>query len=416
MAKGDGSIIARGRGLWEVQISFGKDPATGKYRKVSRNVRGTKADARKVRDALRQERDGGLSVDAAKTSLGEFLNDWVENRKESNELAHATISNYERYVRTWISPFLGSVVVKDLKPLTVETWHRDARKAGATPRTLQAAHKVLKMALKDAVRYGLALTNPCEMVKTPKAEERKRGYLEPDEVRRMLDVLDKQAETGFTMAVRLGLATGARRGEVLGLQWRDIDFEACSVSIVRSLAQVDGAKNSGLPAKQLKSTKTENGKRRVAIDEGTARRLTMWKDQQREELEKLGVRQRQDTPVCCSLCGSEFDGVRAFAGKTLDPQAFSSAFRKFCEAHGFKSTTGKTLCFHELRHTQATLLLSYGEDVVSVSGRLGHASPSITTDMYGHAMPERDRDCASMMGSVFSSRQETGRIIKLKTA
>lgn len=416
MAKGDGSIIARSRGLWEVQLSLGKDPATGKYRKVSRMVKGTKADARKVRDELRQEYDGGLTADAAKTTVGAFMSEWIKNRRESGELAHATISNYERYVRVWIAPYLGNVAVKDLKPFTVEAWHREARKAGATPRTLQAAHKVLKMALKDAVRYGLTLTNPCESVKTPKAEERKRGYLVPDEVRRMLTVLDSMEETGFTMAVRLGLATGARRGEVLGLQWRDVDFAVRSVSIARSLAQVDGAKKNGLPAKQLKSTKTESGKRKVAIDDGTASCLAEWKEHQRKELEGMGIRQQPDTPVCCSLNGSEFDGAKAFAGKTLDPQAFSTAFRKFCEAHGFCSTTGRTLCFHELRHTQATLLLSHGEDVVSVSGRLGHASPSITTDMYAHAMPERDRDCASVMGDVFAPQVKQGRIIKLKTA
>ena len=130
----------------------------------------------------------------------------------------------------------------------------------------------------------------------------------------------------------------------------------------------------------------------------------------------MGIRQQPDTPVCCSLYGSEFDGAKTFAGKTLDPQAFSTAFRKFCEAHRFCSTTGRTLCFHELRHTQATLLLSHGEDVVNVSGRLGHASPSITTDMYAHAMPERDRDCASVMGDVFAPQIKQGRIIKLKTA
>ena len=414
--KGDGSIRNVGRNKWRVTVDFGKNPVTKKRDRPSRVVNGTKADARKVRDQLRREHENGLTVEAMATTTGGFLNEWMENRKASGELTHSTISNYERYIRVWITPYLGSVLVKELKPFTIETWHREAKKDGASPRTVQAAHKVLKQALKSAVRYGLALSNPCDYVKTPKAEERKRGYLVPSEARRMLEVLDSMQDSGVTIAVRLGLATGARRGEVLGLFWRNVDFEGRAVRITQSLAQVDGARKAGAAAKELKTTKTESGKRRIAVDEDTLHHLRSWKTAQADELARMGIVQTKDTPVCCSLYDATFSGVKAFAGQTLDPQSFSGAFARFCDEHGFYSTTGKRLCFHELRHTQATLLISNGEDMVSVSGRMGHSSPSITSDMYGHAMPEKDRECADLIGNIFKASSGKARIIEVKTA
>lgn len=413
MSKGDGSIIQRSRGVWEVQISLGRDPATGKYRRVSRTVRGSKADARRVRDQLRSEHESGLRLDAEQMDLAAYLDDWIGNREASGELAHATIENYRRYIRTWIDPFLGKSLLRDIRPYAVESWHREARKAGATPRTLQAAHKVLKQALRDATRNELTLSNPCDAVKTPKAEARKRGYLEVGELRRMLAVLDAEGESAFSIAVRLGISTGARRGEVLGLTWEHVDFKGKTISIVQSLSQYDGARKAGKPAKEIKQPKTQSGKRRVSLDDDVLAHLSKWKAIQAGELLKNGIRQSGSTPVCCSLYDARICGVAVFAGGYLDPQGFSSKFSKFCEEHGFYSTTGKRLCFHELRHTQATLLLSNGEDLISVAGRMGHASPSITSDMYAHAMPEKDRECADLIGNITKNRA-TARMVEFK--
>lgn len=401
MAKGDGSITQRGKGVWEVAVSFGKDPVTGKYRRISKTVHGTKRDAAKVRNQIRREQESGISAKAMKTITGDFLAEWIENRRASGELAHATITNYERYVRTWISPYLGAVPLHELKPYTIESWHRKAREDGASPRSIQAAHKVLKQALKAAVRYELLNSNPCDRVSTPKAEERKRGYLDPSELHRMLEILDSMQEDAFTVAVRLGIATGVRRGEALGLDWAHVDFARGQIIIEQALTQVDGAKAAGLKAKQLGGTKTENGKRRIAVDAQTIGRLKAWKRMQAVQLMQIKVRQAETTPVCCSLYKAKgSDGVPTYAGGSLDPQGFTSKFAAFCDKHGFRSTAGRRLCFHELRHTQATLLLSEGEDVISVAGRLGHASPSITTDMYAHAMPEKDRECADVIGRI----------------
>lgn len=388
---------------WECAISLGKNKRTGKYEKTRIYITGSKADARKALNAKIAELENGVSIYADKVTFSQFMDEYIENRKANNELSGATITNYENYIDHWITPFIGQYIVRDIKPIIVERWHRDAREAGASGRTIQAAHKLAKMAFKKAVRDGLPLSNPFDLVDTPKAESKKRGYLEPSEVGRMLSILSNEEKTGFNTAIILGLATGARRGEVLGLTWENVDLENGVIRIVQSLVQVDGARKNGVSAKKIKAPKTESGKRSISLDPFTLEWLTEWKRQQKNELKALKVIQTQKTPVCCSLYDSKFNGVAVFAGGMLDPQTFSSQFHRFCSEHGFYSTTGKVLCFHELRHTQATFLLSHGEDVISVSARMGHASPSITSDMYAHAMPERDKECAAVIGEIFES-------------
>lgn len=386
---------------WKCTISLGKNKATGKYDRVQFYVVGTKTDAKKAISSKIAELENGVSIDADKVTFAQFMNEYIENRKANDELSGATITNYENYIDHWITPFIGQYIVRDIKPIIVERWHRDAREAGASGRTIQAAHKLAKMAFKKAVRDGLALSNPFDLVDTPKAEGKKRGYLVPSEVGRMLSILSSEEKTGFNTAIILGLATGARRGEVLGLTWENVDLQNGTIRIVQSLVQVDGARKNGVSAKKIKAPKTESGKRSISLDPFTLEWLTEWKRQQKDELKGLKVIQTQKTPVCCSLYDSKFNGVAVFAGGMLDPQTFSSQFHRFCSEHGFYSTTGKVLCFHELRHTQATFLLSHGEDVISVSARMGHASPSITSDMYAHAMPERDKECAAVIGEIF---------------
>ncbi len=219
----------------------------------------------------------------------------------------------------------------------------------------------------------------------------------------MLNVLDEEEGfSGFSAAVRIGFAIGARRGEVLALTWNDIDFKAETVSITKSLVRVCEARKAGVPPQTVKAPKTENSNRTVTIDRATLRWLREWKREQKSELCALGVVQVPKTPVCCSTSGRRFGGVAALAGGTLNLSSFRNQFSKFCERHQFKDSLGKRPCFHELRHTQATYLLANGEDVISVSARLGHASPSITSDMYAHAMPQRDVECAGAIGALLT--------------
>lgn len=186
------------------------------------------------------------------------------------------------------------------------------------------------------------------------------------------------------MAVRIAIATGMRRGEVLGLMWKDIHFgDVCELHVRRAYT----------PALKLKEPKTKSGFRTIAIDSVTAERLKAWKILQAECLDTLGeaLAQTEDTPVCCSNIGGLYD-----------PEYFYGWWNSFRKQAGFPK-----LRFHELRHTQATQLLANGVDVKMVQTRLGHANASITLNWYAHAVPENDRKAAQLIGDLFSSNSQT---------
>lgn len=292
----------------------------GMKRPKHKRFRGTQRECDSFCMRIRREAESGIRPDAEKVTVAKFMGDYLKNRQAIGKYADSTIARYDWLLRKWIAPYIGGVPVKDVNPSMVESWYRKASDDGASGTTLYQAHKLAKMVFKDAVRDGLSTSNRFDQVNAPKSEAKKRGYLSFEEVGRMLNVLDEEEGfSGFSAAVRIGLAIGARRGEVLALTWNDIDFKAETVSITKSLVFVRGARKAGVPSNAIKAPKTENSNRTVTIDTGTLQWLRKWKREQKRELSALGVVQVPKTPICCSTCGRRFGGVAALAGGNAEP-------------------------------------------------------------------------------------------------
>lgn len=422
MAKGDGSIQQVSRGKWRVQVDFGTDPVTGKRQRATRRVSGTKADARKVRDQLVREHEGGLRVDAGKVTFGEFARQWADNRAAMGEIGERQVRNDDYMVRM-LSEYIGGARLADVTPQAVEALYvRLKRDRGFGGTSMSNVHVALRHIMKTAVDRDVILRNPCDRVKAPRKDEPKRRSLTAEEGARLLAAIDaaeaaeeaalaerqqRQAERGNlfgrssiqglgvmgdVMAARIGLATGMRMGEVLALTWDCVDFDGCRVEVVRTVT------NRG----EVKEPKTRAGRRAISIDGGTRAHLGHWKWLQALELRKIGIGQDGSTPVCSSRVGT-----------MLDHGNFQRWWRSFREDAGFPG-----LKFHELRHTQATMLLANGVDVKTVQARMGHANASITLDWYAHATPENDERAARVIGGLFSepAEPEQPRVIAFKTA
>ncbi|MCL2504182.1 MAG: site-specific integrase [Coriobacteriia bacterium] len=180
------------------------------------------------------------------------------------------------------------------------------------------------------------------------------------------------------MGVRLALATGARRGEVLGLTWDSFDARTSSIRI-----------NQQQTKSGLRAPKTERGKRTITLDGATIERLAEWKSQQAEYLFSFGIRQTEKTPI-----------VSDELGGFLEPDNFSRWWDIFRKRHGFD-----TLKLHDLRHTQATLLIAQGVDIKTVQNRLGHTKASTTLDLYAGVLPGKDAEAASVIGSLLTTKK-----------
>lgn len=408
MAKGDGSITKVRNGVWRVCISCGTDPLTGKRRKAQRIVHGTKADAKKVRDELNERASAGVNLSSESTPFDEFAETWKRARVASGDFSDNTLRR-DRYAVDLLDEYLAGIPLSAITPQLVESVYGRLRlDRGLSGTTVHHAHEALATLLGKAVDYRLIAENPCDRVKAPKRSDNNRRSLTAEEASMLLKRLCSEevarlaridsiearrakvkraprskasglAALSCVHAARLGLATGARRGEVLATRRKDLDLDAQCVEICRSID----------PA--MKVTAPKNGRSRtVYFDRHTALALEQWLEIQERQLESIGAKADPETPAFCSEKGG-----------FLNPNNFSRWWRGFVADAGLPD-----LAFHELRHTQATLLLANGTDVKTVQNRMGHAKSSTTLDMYAHALPENDRAAANLIGSLFSHRGE----------
>ena len=433
MPKGDGSIVEvkdkNGKSYtpkkWRVCVSFGNDPITGERLKAQRIVNGTKLDARALRDQLKRDHESGLRLDADKETFADFSAVWLEARRVSGEVGLSRLDKEKRMLDLLCS-YIADMAIPDITPQVIEKLYaaikadKVAKRGAYSGTTLKMIHQLLKQILGKALDYGYILRNPCDRVKAPKADEPERRSLTAEQGAVLLSKLNsaeteayeamqakeqRQLERGNLfdrtylrglnlvsniVAVRIGLATGMRRGEVFGLSWGCVNLESGVIRVEQSLTEYG----------ELKPPKSKAGIRSIHIDRETVRHLSTWKSRQAAELRKLYVKQDAASPVCCSEVGGR-----------IDLHNFERWWRRFRKELGFEG-----LKFHELRHTQATQLLANGVDVKTVQTRMGHANAAITLNWYAHAIPENDEKAAQLVGKLFETEPKTARIIELKTA
>ena len=413
------------RGLWLVDVSDAFDPLTGKQRRHRERVKGTKKDAEaRERDIIRQN-ELGLRADADKVTFGEFSKQWLERRKASGEWATKTMKHNEMIVKG-LNDYLAAIRLKDIDAQTMEAVlaKLKAGEKSETHReisgtTLLQYYRKAKEIFQKAVDYEILLRNPMDKVKAPKKNTVDRKSLTEDEFARLARVLDvtlsdayranneketRQAEWGnlfgrsylksiagisCIIGAHLGLATGARREEVLGFTWGDVDFATKTLKVRRAVVSTS-------EGKEVKGTKTDGSVRTITVHGDIMGMLAKWRSYQAAQLLKLGVHTNQSTPVVC-------DGT----GDFMDPAHFSRWWRSWTTENGFEG-----LKFHELRHTQATQLIGHGADIKTVQSRLGHKSAEMTLQVYAHAMPANDEKAALVVEQLFAKGTSTGAVLE----
>lgn len=445
MSNGDGSILEvfkpNGKSYtpkhWRISISyqvddldeFGEPKLTPKGKRKKKRLRvqqrciGSKADAKALRDKMFAERDANgrlLSEIAAEQAeenelanitLSEMIVLWDNARRVAGRASERTCNDGLRYL-SYVEKHLGGVPVKKITPQKVEATYASIRtERGLCGTSMNHIHTLLKNVLNKAVDYDIIYKNPCTRVIAPRRSEPNRKALSQEEAVRLYAEIESSERELYAeleskeqrmehigknvgrckirgihhvsgiIAVRLALATGIRRGEALGLTWEHIDFERHTLNVAQSLTSKD----------IIKVPKTKAGIRTIALDNATLKHLALWQEHQAAELAKMGLKQSQATPVCCSDVGGWFN-----------VDNFEQWWRPWREAHGFAD-----LKYHELRHTQATQLLANGVDVKTVQARMGHANASITLGWYAHAIPANDHAAAEMLGNLFAGIEPT---------
>ena len=377
-ANGEGSIRRRKDGRWEGRYTAAHDPETGKA--VYKNVLGkTQAEVKeKLAKAIEKSKRVDI-VRAGKYTLGQWMEIWFENyaRLKVRPSSHAT---YRGYLDNHILPNIGNIPLNRLTTLDIQKFYKKLLECGRVVRaeskgqpkglsakTVRNLHQTLSSALDLAVQQRLIPSNPAAGCALPRAEQQEIRTLTTDQ----LNAFFREAKaSGVLELYYLDLATGLRRGDLLGLRWEDIDWQHRELHIRRQLARV-GGKVTEAPLK------TKNAYRTLPLGEDTIGILAQQK-------EKVGT-----SPWV-------FPGP---AGGPLSPDSVLHMLHRVLERAGLPR-----LRFHDLRHTFATLALQNGIDVKTVSGMLGHYSAGFTLDTYAHVTTPAQRQAAALMRDLLSSR------------
>lgn len=364
-----GSIRETSPGRFLVQASGGFDEFTGRRRRVTRRVRGSRADAERALTRLLAELDAGTWADPGRVTLGRYLEErWLPHM--STRLRASTWERYRSLVRHHVIPRIGRVPLGKLRPAHVQAVVDGMLAAGQSRASALQAYRVLAEALRHAVRWQLLAQNPAAGASPPRPERRELVVLEASQIRALLE---QARQTPWYVPLLLAAACGLRRGEALGLRWRDVELEERKIRVTATLQRVAGELRFEQP-------KTDRARRTVALPPFTASELRRHRREQAERRLLIGSAWRDH-----DLVADRGDGG------PLDPESFTHAFARLARQAGLPA--GVRL--HDLRHAYATELLRAGVHPKVVSEALGHASPAFTMTVYQHVLPSMGEQAAA---------------------
>jgi integrase len=365
------------RQRWQAAVELGRD-GNGKRPQIFRDMpkeKNTKAEAKRVGRLLLNELEAGTFVAPSDLTVAEHLESWLAD-VVCHQVGARTRDRYEGIVRTHLIPRLGGVKLSALRPDQVQRCYAEMLDAGLAPPSVRKAHVVMHSALRHAVRMRLIARNPSDDLMLPKVRRPEIKALTDEQVGAMLT-----AAQGSRVAVPLLVlvSLGVRRGELLALQWADVDLEARTVSARRTLEE----SSAGV---HLKQPKTARSSRTIALPASTVAALrTHHAAQQRARLAGDKAFNKLDL---------------VFPGRDGEPWK-PSAFASNCRTV-FKKA-GLTCRLHDLRHTQATMLLRQGVHPKVVQERLGHANVSITLDIYSHCTANMQQEAAAKIDEALAA-------------
>lgn len=392
-----GSIRQRGKESWELRVHVGRDPDTGRKQYMTRTVKGTRKQAeRELARLVVQVEDGQFTAKGG--TISDLCERWFEQAEP--DLSPPVAENYRRLLDRHILPRFGSTPLRKLRTSELDAWYAQLRKKGGaggkplTPNSVMRIHAVLRRALAQGVRWGWLATNPAANATPPRGRKHEIVPPKPADVVRLVEAAAK-VNAGLAVFLRLAAVTGARRGELCALQWKHVDFDQRQVTIGRSIVT--------LASGELiqKDTKT-HATRRIGLDAHTVELLADHRERCRELAATVGVTLGE----AAYIFSHELDGTQPWR-----PNYATLAFGRLAKELGLAGVR-----LHDLRHFAATLMLVGGQDVRTVSGRLGHANAATTLGVYAHFLDAADHKAAELMGSLLDGDTPRGGVESQSTA
>ena len=426
-----------------ITVSLGRDAEGRKLTETTTFIPTSQAPTKAKKEAeayaveFENQVKNGEVVSGDRVTVADFVKIWEENWLPAK--TPTVQENYMSVLNLRVLPHIGKLKITAVRATHIDKILKDEQAAGKAPKTVRMTFTVINSVFRYALKKQYIRENPCLRCDDLPPVTMKTGndlqYFTKEQAETFLhDALTREycftfkghnrtlKKTGevyevptyverhsiplqwrvyFTIAIFGGL----RRGEMCALTWNDIDFEHKTVSITKAIAKTK--------AEQIvKSPKTAAGIREIVLPSECFVLLKKWKNEQRTLCLKMGSAWlgHRDTKKTDDHPGDSFDENAIFIqidnGRPVD---LSTPGHKFGEIIDLYNSTCQRerdklpkIRLHDLRHTSATLLLSKNTDIETVARRLGHSKASVTLDIYGHALPENDRQAAAALEAMFS--------------
>lgn len=379
-----GSIMDMGNNKYRFRASTGSYE-NRKY--ISETVQASSMrEAKKLYAKFIARIESGNTYSASKTTLNEFSQKWLETYVKPN-LSPTTYQSYTEKLNMHILPYLGHKRLDKITPFDIDSLYNllankltnrkdeNGNYKTLSPASIHRVHEIISSMFSSAYKWDLVPYNPCTKVTKPKYKRTKMTCYDEETSKKLINKLLETAPLKYKCFVILAMLGGFRRGEIVGLHWDDIDFKNKKITINRSVYYL------GRKGVNEKSTKTDSSNRTIAISGICFDLLKQWRAEQGKMRLALGNKWQ----------GAE-NIFTTDNGRIMNPATGPKWFSEFLKKHGFPH-----IRFHDLRHTFATLLISYNVDVKTVSHKLGHASATTTMNFYVHNLESTDKASAELL-------------------
>lgn len=379
--------VSRGRGQskysmrWYPQVTWSERTVQRELAKAAAEFERACNNGEIVTRAEKKQHEAEARAQAAKLRTVQQYADGVYMASKEATFSENARSSYRMFLDRYILPVVGDTLLKDVTPAMLTKLLLDFQKRGYAHASCVKLYNILNGIFQMAFMDDSIETNPMLKVRRPAPRKDEQAV---DETEKALTVAElnnvlacvAQEPVKWQVFIHLAADSAGRRGELCGLQWQDIDWQAGAVTIRRNLQYT--------PAKGVYETSPKNGKaRRVDVGEQTIALLKQLRQQQAQ------------------VCMSKWVFTQEGSAEPMHPDSPTRYFKKFGKRYGIADFHP-----HKLRHTSASIAITNGADVVSVSERLGHSDTAVTLRMYTHANAESIRKAGQAVRDALQAQNE----------
>ncbi|MEI4452092.1 site-specific integrase [Bacillus velezensis] len=356
-------------GRYRIDVSLGFDPVTGKRKRKTMTLK-TKKQAEEMYHAIKKANSDGLLTSYKEVSFPTLVSIYLEQCKLHHKPNYFNIEKYT--IEKHILPHFENCIVKKVTHNEIQDFQRLLIKKGLENKTINNTMIILSKIFDIGIVEDVLIKNPCAKVKNLSIVKKQMKFWTPDQFKEFINLISNN-EFIFKVFYTTDYLTGMRLGEILALQWKDLDNARREINVYKAITYIN-------QEYIITSPKTKNSIRRISINSKLIALLDQWKQKQKEIFDGLGIKQTEESYM--------------FQYKDRPPtkDIFSRKIKQICKRGNIEP-----IRFHDLRHSHVALLINQGEDYLVIKERLGHGSVAFTMNTYGHLFPNKQKETADRL-------------------